>query len=86
MKNEINPMRPQDGLRCGAKTRSGAQCQSPPVHGKKRCRMHGGTSPGAPRGNQNALKNGTHTGEALAQKREARTILVALKKLMTQIE
>jgi len=28
--------------RCNAKTRSGGLCQSPPVRGKRRCRMHGG--------------------------------------------
>ena len=33
-------------------------CQSPAVRGKKRCRMHGGTNPGAPRGNRNAWKHG----------------------------
>jgi hypothetical protein len=56
------------------------------VHGKKRCRMHGGTSPGAPQGNQYALKAGTYTREALAQKREARTILATLRELIKQIE
>ncbi len=30
---------------CGAKTRSGGQCQSPPMAGQKRCRMHGGATP-----------------------------------------
>ena len=27
---------------CGARTRSGKPCRSPAVHGKRRCRMHGG--------------------------------------------
>jgi hypothetical protein len=41
--------------RCGAKTRAGGACRSPAVHGRKRCRMHGGTpGSGAPRANQNA--------------------------------
>ena len=31
-----------------------------------RCRMHGGTSPGAPAGNKNALKHGLYTAEAIA--------------------
>jgi glucans biosynthesis protein len=86
MKSEINPMQLQEASRCGAKTRSGAPCQSPAVHGKKRCRMHGGTSPGAPRGNRNALKSGAYTREALSQKREARAILQALKELIEQIK
>lgn len=33
---------------CGAKTRSGKPCQSKPVTGRKRCRMHGGTQPRGP--------------------------------------
>jgi len=33
-----NPMQPI----CGAKTRKGTPCQTPPVTGKSRCRMHGG--------------------------------------------
>lgn len=86
MKNKINPVQLQKALRCGAKTRSGAPCQAPAVYGKKRCRMHGGNSPGAPRGNQNALKSGAYTGEALTQKREARAILKVLKDLIDQIK
>jgi hypothetical protein len=39
--------------RCGAKTRSGKS--------NKRCRMHGGApGSGAPRGNQNAVKDGLY--------------------------
>ena len=44
-----------------------------------RCRMHGGKSSGAPKGNQNALKHGNYTAAAQAalreQKRETRRIL-----------
>ena len=29
---------------CGAKTRSGSKCRNQPVHGNRRCRMHGGQS------------------------------------------
>jgi hypothetical protein len=42
----VNPM--QSGWpmhlspRCGARTRTGNSCRSPVVHGKRRCRMHGG--------------------------------------------
>lgn len=86
MKNEINPMQLQESSRCGARTRSGAPCQSRVVHGRKRCRMHGGTSPGAPLGNQHARKSGAYTQQALAQKREARAILKALKGLIEQIK
>src|SRR5262245_59800561 len=35
-----------------------------------RCRMHGGKSTGAPKGNQNALKHGRYTRQAIASRRE----------------
>ena len=62
----INPM--QDcpctaAPRCGARTRRGSPCQSPAMP-NGRCRMHGGTSPGAPKGNKNAFKHGRYTAEA----------------------
>jgi hypothetical protein len=31
--------------------------------------MHGGLSPGAPKGNQNAYKHGRYTAEAIANRR-----------------
>ncbi len=46
-------------------------CKSPAVHGKKRCRMHGGAEgSGAPKGNQNALKHGRFRKEEI-QRRKA---------------
>ena len=32
--------------KCLALTRCGTACQKPPMKGKKRCRLHGGLSPG----------------------------------------
>ena len=50
--------------RCGATTRVGAPCQCPAMRGRKRCRLHGGISPGAPRGAQNGnFRDGTWTAE-----------------------
>lgn len=43
----------QPKVPCGARTRSGAPCQKPALPGKKRCKLHGGASTGAP-GNTNA--------------------------------
>ena len=57
-------------LRCGARTRSGHPCRSPPMRGKRRCRMHGGAAgSGAPIGNKNALRHGHYTAEAIAERR-----------------
>jgi uncharacterized protein YjcR len=62
--------------RCGAKTRSGKPCQSPALHGKKRCRMHGGAhGSGAPHGNQNALKHGRYTRQAVADRKAVRDLI-----------
>jgi hypothetical protein len=49
--------------RCGARTRRGSPCQSPAMK-NGRCRMHGGTAPGPPKGNKNALKHGRDTANA----------------------
>lgn len=54
-------------IRCGAKTRSGGLCRATVVKGRSRCRMHGGTNPGAPQGNRNAYKHGNRSAEAEAQ-------------------
>ena len=39
--------------RCGARTRSGASCACQALRGRRRCRLHGGLNPGAPRGATN---------------------------------
>jgi len=77
----INPMQPQilaDAPRCLARTRSGRPCQAPAVRGKRRCRMHGGTNPGAPKGNRNAVKHGMRTAEHLALVRALRAMLMSM--------
>ena len=73
----INPMQPErlaSAPRCLALTRSGTACQSPAVKGRKRCRMHGGTNPGAPEGNSNARKHGGRSARAMAAARYLREI------------
>lgn len=42
--------------RCGAKRRDGKTCLRWPSKGRTRCPMHGGTSPGAPLGNQRGIR------------------------------
>lgn len=55
---------PSPEERCGAKKRNGEPCPSWPVRGSSRCRMHGGTSPGAPKGSARNYKHGA-TAEPL---------------------
>jgi hypothetical protein len=73
--------------RCGAKTRPGGACRSPSVHGKKRCRMHGGApGSGAPRANQNARKHGLFTGDAIAERRGIQALLGEARKFLEEMK
>ncbi|MGZ5916834.1 MAG: HGGxSTG domain-containing protein [Methyloceanibacter sp.] len=56
------------GSPLGAKTRGGTECQSPAMP-NGRCRMHGGKSPGAPKGDRNAWKYGRYSGESVRLRR-----------------
>jgi hypothetical protein len=56
------------------------------VRGKKRCRMHGGApGSGAPRGNQNALKHGMYTREALEERRSVQDLLRQSRMLLSRM-
>ncbi len=48
--------------------------------------MHGGTSPGAPIGNANALKHGLYTAEAIARRRELTALLRTLRGLVEVVD
>ena len=73
--------------RCGARTRSGGACRSPAVHGKKRCRMHGGArGSGAPKANQNARKHGLFTRDAIADRRQIQALLGDARKLLEEMK
>ncbi len=71
--------------RCEAKTRANTPCQSPAMT-NGRCRMHGGTSPGAPMKNSNALKHGRYTAEANAKRTEVASLLRAMRKLVETVD
>jgi hypothetical protein len=72
--------------RCGAKTRKSGSCKSPPVHGKTRCRMHGGApGSGAPKENKNALKDGIFTKQAIESRKQLRALLRQSRKLLQKI-
>lgn len=51
-----------------------------------RCRMHGGTSPGAPKGNKNAFKHGRYTAEEIANRREIAALVRGMKGLAELVE
>ena len=66
--------------RCGALTRQGSRCRSPAMP-NGRCRLHGGKSPGAPKGNKNALKHGHYSADAAANRREIANLLRSMRTL-----
>ncbi len=62
--------------RCGAKTRTrnGSPCLAPAMP-NGRCRMHGGKSTGAPKGNRNGWKHGYWSAEAIAERRALNALI-----------
>ena len=73
--------------RCGATTRNGSTCRAPAVHGKARCRMHGGAArSGAPRGNGNARKHGRFAAVVIAERRRVQALLGETRKLLQEME
>ena len=65
--------------RCAAKTRSAKPCQSPAM-ANGRCRMHGGTSPSAPTGNQNAFKHGRNSAQSISQRRQIAALISEMRE------
>jgi hypothetical protein len=47
--------------------------------------MHGGASPGAPKGNQNAFKHGRYKNEAIARRRQIRALLREMRELANKM-
>ena len=62
--------------RCEDKTRAATPCQCPAIRGRRRCRLHGGRSPGAPHGPRNGnFTNGDWTAEAIEERRWLRSLV-----------
>jgi hypothetical protein len=74
------------GKRCGARgKRTGLPCRNPAMP-NGRCRIHGGLSPGAPKGTSNGnYRHGQFTQESVAIKREEMTRVRELTRLARQI-
>jgi len=51
-----------------------------------RCRMHGGKSTGALKGNKNAVKHGRYTAEAIARRGELAALLRVMRALASGVE
>ena len=64
-----------DAPRCGARTRSGTPCLCRAMQNGK-CRIHGGLSPGAPRGIANGnYRDGFWTREAVEERKFIRSLV-----------
>ena len=83
--SSTTPVPLHSSLRCEAMTRSRTPCRSPAM-ANGRCWMHGGPSPGAPKGNTNALKHGRYTAEAVARRREVWALLRAMVRLVKEMD
>src|SRR3954453_21993800 len=84
LKNGNPPGDPSKAPRCGAKTRSGVPCRQPGMK-NGRCRLHGGKSPGAPRGERNGnYKHGLRTIDAIALRRDAMRLRRVLRALISE--
>jgi hypothetical protein len=67
--------------RCMATTRARTECQCPAIKGRMRCRLHGGRSPGAPKGRANGnYISGDFTAEAVEERRWAKSLLANFAK------
>jgi uncharacterized protein YjcR len=74
-----------ESRQCGAKTRKGAPCRSPAMR-NGRCRMHGGKSTGAPKGNKNAWKHGHYSEVAKAGRSFVKQLLQNARELLSKGE
>ena len=71
--------------RCGAKTRARSPCRSPAMP-NGRCRMHGGSSPGAPKGEENGnYRTGRFTCEAIEQRRQLAAWIRAMARAAQEV-
>jgi hypothetical protein len=77
IKSVINALRlARSAQRCGARTRRGTCCQCPALAGRARCRLHGGLSPGAPRGPRNGrYVSGYYSQQVTAERRKLRVLI-----------
>jgi hypothetical protein len=73
--------------RCGAHCRTtGRPCPSPAM-ANGRCRMHGGKSPGAPRGKAHPnYKHGERSSGVIADRRATRALVRSVLALIEQAE
>jgi hypothetical protein len=79
------PLHLQENPKCLAKTRRQTLCQSPAMK-NGRCRIHGGASPGAPRGERNGQwKHGRYSLETIELRRAIRELMRHARETVASI-
>ncbi len=87
LNNNNTPLDLRTLPKCRAKAKStGQRCGNPAMKGKRVCYIHGGKSPGAPIGNQNALKFGYYTKKMKADRIFVRQIIKQTNELINQFD
>ncbi len=56
------------------------------MHGRSRCRIHGGANPGPPIGNRNAYKHGMRTGDMARVRANMRALLTETQDFLDDLE
>lgn len=86
LKNGNPPCDLQALPRCQATAKStGQRCGNPAMNGKKVCYIHGGRSPGAPKGNRNAWKTGAYSAEVREEKKRFREFMADCNALLDSV-
>lgn len=71
--------------RCQATAKStGQRCCQAAMKGKRVCYIHGGKSPGAPKGNKNAARHGLYSKEVAELMKQARMTIKNADDLISQ--
>jgi uncharacterized protein YjcR len=75
------------GSVCGARLRRGGRCALPPSPGKQRCFQHGGARGiGAPKGNDNARKDGFYSRLEIAERRRINDFIRECNALLQRLD
>jgi glucans biosynthesis protein len=75
----------QAAPRCGARARWGRLCRCPAMP-NGRCRLHGGASPGAPRGEGHGMwRHGLRSLEVIERRRKVAAETRELRRLMREL-
>jgi hypothetical protein len=75
----------QAAVRCGARNRAGNSCRSPAME-NGRCRLHGGASPGAPRGEGNGMwRHGLRSIEVIERRRKMTAEMRRIRSEMREL-